>query len=384
MIAKACRADNDVSTLKWGTGPRGEVREPIRAALSGVPQSEGRDGGRLYSPWDGVLPDQAPVERVRVELLLAADTPRLEGENEEHIRVLAGTGERLPPIIVHRRTMQVLDGMHRLRAAILRGEEFIEVRFFNGDDRDAFVVAVLANVAHGLPLTLADRRAAARRILALYPTRSDRAIAAVVGLSHKTVGTVRRTLIGEVPQSDTRIGRDGRERRTRRPERRRAQLPVALKDPVRREAARGDTARRDELPDDARGEGALPEHVLPDRRDASGPPRPLGPPPSPDPLTAATAAGDPGPRRRGPAGTDADPVAWERLRQDPALRFNEWGRLLLRLLAAPALGPDQWRQLAEQIPAHQRSQIAQAARVRARGWLTLAESLDTRSRDRTG
>jgi hypothetical protein len=37
--------------------------------------------------------------------------------------------EKLPPILVHRATNRIIDGMHRLEAAKLRGDETISVRF---------------------------------------------------------------------------------------------------------------------------------------------------------------------------------------------------------------------------------------------------------------
>lgn len=126
---------------------------------------------------DGVLlaGDSLAAVLVDVDLLLAADSPRLEGESLAHARMLAGLGAALPPIVVHRDTMRVIDGMHRLRAAVLRGDAEIEVRFFDGSAAAAFVAGVEANIAHGLPLSAADRRAAARRILGSYPQWSDRA-----------------------------------------------------------------------------------------------------------------------------------------------------------------------------------------------------------------
>ena len=57
----------------------------------------------------------------------------------EHIRSLAELQDELPPILVHRTTMRVIDGMHRLKAAILRGERTIEATFYDGDDAEAFV-----------------------------------------------------------------------------------------------------------------------------------------------------------------------------------------------------------------------------------------------------
>src|SRR5262245_51146343 len=79
------------------------------------------------------------ISWVPVEELLPADSPRLSGENETHAWLLAETEAALPPIVVHRETMRVIDGMHRLRAAVLRGQKTIAVKFFEGDEKDAFV-----------------------------------------------------------------------------------------------------------------------------------------------------------------------------------------------------------------------------------------------------
>lgn len=87
--------------------------------------------------------------------------------------------------------MRVIDGMHRVRAAQIRGETEIRATFFVGDDSEAFVAGVRANTTHGLPLSLEDREAAARRIVELFPDWSNRAIASVSGLSDKTVGAIR-------------------------------------------------------------------------------------------------------------------------------------------------------------------------------------------------
>jgi ParB-like chromosome segregation protein Spo0J len=57
--------------------------------------------------------------------------------------------------------MRVIDGMHRLMAASLQGRESIDVMFFHGSEIDVFLRAVQENITHGLPLSQADRRAAA-------------------------------------------------------------------------------------------------------------------------------------------------------------------------------------------------------------------------------
>ena len=71
--------------------------------------------------------DETDPVTVPVSSLLSGDSPRLAGENLEHVQLLAVV-QGLPPILVHRSTMRVIDGMHRLRAAKLRGDETIAVR----------------------------------------------------------------------------------------------------------------------------------------------------------------------------------------------------------------------------------------------------------------
>ena len=123
-----------------------------------------------------------PVTTVAVAEVRGGHSPRQGGENLEHVQSLADATGELPPIIVRREDMRVVDGMHRLRAARLRGDERIAVRFFDGGDDEAFVLAVRTNVTHGLPLSLADRKAAAARIIASHAHWSDRMIATVTGL----------------------------------------------------------------------------------------------------------------------------------------------------------------------------------------------------------
>lgn len=142
------------------------------------------------------------VVPVSILLLKPAESPRLGEENEAHIAWLAETEAPIPPILVDRRTMRVIDGMHRLRAARLKGQEVIDVEFFDGSAADVFLRAVEANVRHGLPLSQADRRAATARIIASHPHLSDRAIAESAGLAARTVAGIRRRSTEAVPHLD--------------------------------------------------------------------------------------------------------------------------------------------------------------------------------------
>jgi hypothetical protein len=149
---------------------------------------------------------------VRIDALRPADSPRLKGISAEHARLIADAAESVPPILVQQGTMRVIDGMHRVRAACLQGKQHVAAHLVACDDDDSFLWAVRMNLTHGLPLTLPDRKAAACRIIQGHPEWSDRAIAAVAGLSDKTVGSLRRRLAETIPKTRWRIGRDGRTR----------------------------------------------------------------------------------------------------------------------------------------------------------------------------
>jgi hypothetical protein len=134
------------------------------------------------------------------------------GEDQAYARLLAFTPVPLPPILVERSTMRVIDGMHRVLAAGLRGENSIDVTFFDGNEAESFVAAVRANIEHGKPLNLADREHAAERIIALHPDWSDRVIGETCALAPRTVAGVRLRATSEHPQLHARMGKDGRSR----------------------------------------------------------------------------------------------------------------------------------------------------------------------------
>jgi len=311
---------------------------------------------------------QYPVAAVSIRSLLSSDSPRLEGENDAHTHVLAESEARFPPIVVHRDTMRVIDGAHRLRAAVLRGENEIEVRFFDGNEADAFVLAVEANIAHGLPLSLADRTVAAERIITSHPQWSDRAIASVTGLAAKTVGTIRRRATGDVHQLRTRVGRDGRARPLDAAGGRRRASTLMRENPtasLRQIAAKAGisqgTARdvRDRL---ARGEDPVPPQQQRTLRPKSQCER------------VSPLAG----RQLSPTTASAQDrsVLLERLKQDPSLRFTETGRSLIRLLDVHSLGEHEWSQLLDTVPSHCRGTVAELVRACAEIWQELALRFD--------
>ncbi|MFC8174158.1 ParB/RepB/Spo0J family partition protein [Streptomyces sp. NPDC057242] len=321
-------------------------------------------------------PSRAPlltaVHLVPVAALQPADSPRARAEHPEHLRILAAAEGELPPIVVHRESMRVVDGTHRLRAAVLRGRTEVEVRFFDGGAEDAFVYAVEANTRHGLPLSLAERQAAAARILASHPHWADRAIASVSGLSAHTVAALRRSAPGpDAPAG--RLGRDGRVRPLSTAQGRReagrllaASPDVSLREIAKRTGLSPATVRdvRDRV---RRGDDPVPERL---RGGDGGRPqepwRAAGPPVRavPEPLPASAPS---------PAPEEELAAAYQNLCRDPALRHTESGRVLLRLLSALTLPPAQWQNLADGVPVHRANAVAELASEYARVWQEFAE-----------
>ncbi|MFB7668157.1 hypothetical protein ACFC1R_30260 [Kitasatospora sp. NPDC056138] len=283
--------------------------------------------------------------------------------------------------------MKVIDGQHRLLAARLRGDQEIEVSFFDGDAEAAFVIAVEANRAHGLPLTQADRTAAASRILKAHPYWSDRAIAAAAGLSAVTVSGIRQRESAGSPL-EARIGRDGKVRPLSAAEGRRlagkliAEQPGASLREIAKVAGIAPATVRDVRDRMRRGQDPVPPkqratESLPKLRTEEAVPR-----------QCVMRMAQSGQRhgvvrsRLAPPGTDAvtrptDIV--ERLRRDPSLRFNEARRSLLRWLGSQATGSQQWNEFLEQVPPHAAKAIAEFARACAQHWNSFAEELESRT-----
>jgi ParB-like chromosome segregation protein Spo0J len=328
---------------------------------------------------EGADPGNTQAERsmVRIDSLLPGDSPRLSGADKTHVKRLAEASVRLPPIIVHRPTMRIIDGTHRVHAVVLNGKDEIEAEFFDGSDDEAFVRAVELNVTHGLPLTMAERKLAAARIIASRPDLSDRAVAQSSGLSDKTVAGIRRSA-ADSPQPNARRGRDGRTHPVDGSDgRRRARQALATRpDAPLREVARiagisVSTAKdvRDRL---KRGEGPL----LPERKKPADRSPPVSAPSSRMRNASASSR---------PDSADRDiSFILEKLRKDPSLRFNDSGRELLRLLQLQCAALGKLPQLTEGLPDHCTDMVVQFACQCAEEWDAAAETLQKRSTLRRG
>ncbi|MEN2424096.1 helix-turn-helix domain-containing protein [Streptomyces rimosus] len=316
--------------------------------------------------------DLNTVVDVEISALSVSDSPRIAGESAEHIELLAVADGPLPPILVHRDTMRVIDGMHRLRAALRRGQETIPVRFFDGDEADAFVLAVESNSAHGLPLTKADRKRAAERIITSHATWSNRMIAAIVGLAPATVAKVRRKMPGGATPERGRVGQDGRFRPLDGAEGRKLAGDLIAENP-------GLSLRQI-----ARATGISPETARDVRNRIRRGEEPLltGPRTGPRGQRGGQRGpGRPAGRRRGTAGA-VTPVRMpaadrsrtvRRLKGDPALRYSNTGRTLLRLLGIHTVSPQEWERITADIPADCRRTVAELARACSDNWSELAQ-----------
>ena len=296
---------------------------------------------------------QTPLtRRVRVRDLQDGDSPRARGIDHDHVRLLAGAAAPLPPITVHHPTMRVIDGMHRLAAARLNGQTYIDVSLFYGTRDEAFRLGVEANVAHGLPLSLADRRAAAERIVQSAPGLSDRSVARTTGLSAATVAAIRALVVEHEREPEVRIGVDGRSRPltavagriaasqfiARRPDAsvreiaREAGISVGTAHDVRRRVLAGEQP---------------PSALLPGRA-----------------------------RQRGSAKRDLDEIL-DTLRQDPALRYSDTGRSLLRWLGQHAISIEEWHSARDALPPHCLERVALFAEECAKRWNAVAEEISS-------
>jgi ParB-like chromosome segregation protein Spo0J len=317
--------------------------------------------GEFVSPGSRGRLASLPIGRLDL-----SGSPRLGGIEERHVSALAQLApSALPPVLVHRPSLRVIDGVHRVHAAILRGEATITAELVECDEGEVFVLAVQANSRHGLPLSLEDRRAAGRSILERHPHWSDRMIAKIVGLSPNTVGAIRRRQGDTANAADAgghRLGLDGRVHRLGPADTRRAVREALAGNPAVsvRELARAvgisvgwAHALRRELLDGTFPEAAPAEGTPPVETHADAD-SPVGSRPVPGSLVRMLAA-------------------------DPSLRLNEQGRGLLRLLVVQAIDPAQWSNLVDVVPAHRADAVIELAEGFAKTWSRFADELKRRS-----
>lgn len=332
--------------------------------------------------------ERLPARDFPVEALSPGVHLRQGGTSATHVQLLidAVGNSELPPILVQEDGRRVIDGLHRLEAAKVRGDRTIKGRLLDCTDSEALVLAMKANSSHGLPLSKADRVAGAQRVLAAHPDWSDRAVAAITGLSAKTIASLRRrTGDGAVHADGKRLGRDGRRRPVNAGEaRNRAAeyINAHPNAPLRQVARETDVSLGTVHAVSAR----LRRGFGPERGGHRAPAAPPPAPPAPHPaaavtgtLTAVPAVDGARPRRRNH--TDA-PLIWAgvaaKVANDPAVRYTEDGKEFLRWMALHATDPAGWREFVNTIPAHWLSVLAPIADSVSKEWSLFAERLKTK------
>lgn len=259
--------------------------------------------------------------------------------------------------------MRVIDGMHRLHAAQLRGTAKVQVQFYDCDEDRAFLVAVAANTAHGMPLTVTERRAAATRIVSICPDASNRWIAQISGLAAATVAGIRQTNMDSLPVQAGRVGRDGRVRPLNAASGRRRARDILTGTPdaslrhVAREAGISVATVRDVKEKMRLGIDPVRTKQQTSRRSGERNRTNL---------------------RYESSQTDFGPIL-ERLRRDPSLRYTESGQSFLRWLLPRLLQAQDWEDVIEFIPTRWICDITRIAYDCAGAWVAFAEQLERRN-----
>ncbi|WP_216858265.1 ParB/RepB/Spo0J family partition protein [Actinomadura verrucosospora] len=347
------------------------------------------------------LLDHAPEVEVPVGSLVPGFHLRHAGTDPAHVRLLADAAGsvRFPSILVQRRGSRIIDGMHRVEVAKLRGEQHISARLVDCTDVEALVLAVKSNTQHGLPLSRADRISSAKRILTAHPDWSDRAVASITGLSAKAIASLRNGTTGEIPADGKRLGRDGKRRpilaaegRRRAEEYIKAHPEASLRKVARETDVSLGTAHdvRERLRRAGEQEEEREERTgRLERVGRTGPEQAArdeaakeiaesvqsGPVPPPLPM----------PARGGSRGVQqlTWPMIAAKLANDPVLRYTQGGRAFLRWMDRRSMQTDEWREFIDAIPQHWLEDVVWIAVTMSEDWRQFAELLRTR-REATG
>jgi ParB-like chromosome segregation protein Spo0J len=313
------------------------------------------------------------IVSVLLEELRPGQVIRVAGIDRDYVSVLSDCDDELPPILVQKGSLRIIDGLHRWHAARIRGNVDIRAQLLDVNDEDAFRYGLLVNMTHGLTLTLADRKAAALKLLQSHPDWSDRAVGQLAGLSGKTVGSLRRAAPGSSrAQPADRRGQDGRMRPVDSAARRQsvrslvASRPEASLREIAKEAGvSAGTVRR--MRHSLSAETAVTSAVPAARRSLDD--------------SADQAIGKSQQKKTtgvGRSDVDANAIL-EQLLRDPSLKYQKSGRDLLRRLlhARPILS--RLREAAGGVPVHCVPSVAQLVRIYGEEWLDLARHLETRA-----
>jgi ParB-like chromosome segregation protein Spo0J len=173
-----------------------------------------------------------PPPTVRaVELALLRPAPDIRLIDEGHVHVLMDVMDRLPPIVVVADTLTLVDGMHRVEAALRKGRTHLLAEHVELAPGEVLAERIRRNVAHGLPLSVAERKRAAQHLLAEDPARSNALVARLAGVSTSTVRRLRGCPGPPENDLDTVLGLDGKRYSRRIAARREAALTLLRREP---------------------------------------------------------------------------------------------------------------------------------------------------------
>jgi len=327
--------------------------------------------------------ERLPEVNLQVSLLVPGFHLRQDGTDPDHVRLLADAAGsvKLPAILVQKSGSRIIDGLHRLEVAKLRGEWTISARIIDCTDSEALVLAIRSNTLHGLPLLRADRIFGAKRVLAAHADWSDRAVAAITGLSAKSIVSLRNSSTGDTQFFGKRLGRDGKrhpvmptEGRLRAVEYIKAHPDASLRQIARETDVSLGTVH------DVREKircGAAPTPGTPGRQaeQAAASPRPIAVVASPLPIRAPNAG-------MGTGTVQGQRLVWPmisgKLADDPSLRYTEGGRAFLRWMAGHCLQTDDWREFIDAIPQHWRPAVGRIASEMSEEWRQFSDRLGTK------
>jgi ParB-like nuclease domain len=295
---------------------------------------------------------ELPVEKIPLSLLENGLFLRGAGTDTAHVKLLAdaaGSSE-LPPILVQKGNYRIVDGMHRVEAARLRGEKSIKAQLIPCTDQDAFILALKTNTLHGLPLSRRDRIFGAKHILAWHPDWSDRGVAAATGLGAKTIAGLRHHSADGIQQFSKRVGRDGKRHPLTAAEgrRRAVEYMMARPDAPLRQVAREVDVSLATAQDVRTRMRRGTDPITVGRQRPS--PKPAARPLAEDGASLRNVANTHGIRPSSP-----DP-SWglisAKLATDPSLRYTEGGRKFFRWMSMYATHASEWNEFSDAIPSH--------------------------------
>lgn len=352
----------------------------IAAVSSSVGLTPEESAGREQFDLENLV-GKLPERNMPVSVLTPGFYLRQGGTDAVHVQLLVGAGGSadLPPILVQEHGCRVIDGMHRLEAAKLRGDTSIKACLLDCTDEEALVLAIKSNTLHGLPLSKADRISGAKRVLVAHPDWSDRAVAGIAGLSDKTIASLRNRSTDGMQLGRKRLGRDGKWRPVTPGEGRwrAAEYIQAHPDaPLRQVAKEADvslgtvhdvSARIRRGSDPERNERRFPADAIVGHPASGESP---GPPASVNGMTLQH-------NRH-----DCAPPGWSgisaKLANDPAIRYTEGGKEFLRWMALRAAQADEWREFIDAIPGHWLSAISSVAESVSEEWRQFADLLKSK------